>query len=77
MSSEHVEPGEGHSPAAWIAVSIMLIAIAASTLALFIGQPWLFAAGVVLLVLGPIVGWILAKAGYGVNGPKYTPKEHK
>lgn len=76
MSSEHVEPGEGHSPAAWIAVSIMLIAIAAATLALFIGQMWLFIAGVVLLVLGPIVGWVVAKAGYGVNGPKYSPKEH-
>ena len=23
-----------------------------------------------------IVGWILAKAGYGVNGPKYSPKAH-
>lgn len=77
MSSEHVEPGEGHSPAAWIAVSIMLIAIAMATLALFIGQAWLFGAGVVLLVLGPIVGWALAKAGYGVNGPKFTPKDHK
>lgn len=77
MSSEHVEPGEGHSPAAWIAVSIMLIAIAAATLALFIGQPWLFAIGVVLLILGPIAGWVVSKAGYGVNGPKYTPKEHK
>lgn len=77
MSSEHVEPGEGHSPAAWVAVSIMLVAIAAATLALFIGQSWLFIAAVVLLVVGLIVGWILAKAGYGVNGPKYTPKEHK
>lgn len=76
MSNEHVEPGEGHSPAAWIAVSLMLIGIASGTLALFIGAPWLFVTGVILLVLGPVVGWVLARAGYGVNGPKYVPKEH-
>ena len=29
-----------------------------------------------LLVVGLIVGWIMARAGYGVNGDKYTPKEH-
>ena len=23
-----------------------------------------------------LVGWGMAKAGYGVNGPKYSPKEH-
>jgi hypothetical protein len=28
-------------------------------------------------VLGPIVGGILAKLGYGVNGPKYVPKAHQ
>jgi hypothetical protein len=27
-----------------------------------------------LLAVGPIVGWILAKAGYGVKGPKYQAK---
>jgi hypothetical protein len=77
MSSEHVEPGEGHSPAAWVSVIIMLIAISASTLALFIAQTWLFVAGVVLLVIGLLAGWVLAKAGFGVNGPRYSPKERK
>ena len=77
MSNEHVEPGEGHSPAAWVAVSVMLIGIAASTLGLFIAQTWLFAAGGVIVVVGLLLGWVLATAGYGVNGPKYAPKEHK
>jgi hypothetical protein len=31
---------------------------------------------VALLIIGPIVGLILSKAGYGVNGPKYVPKAH-
>ncbi|MGO3661338.1 MAG: HGxxPAAW family protein, partial [Microbacterium gubbeenense] len=29
-----------------------------------------------LVVVGLIVGWILSKAGFGVNGPKYQPKGH-
>lgn len=72
----HAEPGEGHSPAAWAAVTIMLVAIAAGTLffwldmALFV---WISAA---FVPVGALVGWGLGKAGYGVNGPKYTPKEH-
>lgn len=75
MSNEHVEPGEGHSPAAWIAVSVMLLGIAFATLGLFIGQIWMLPGGAVIVALGLVLGWILAKAGYGVNGPKYSPKE--
>ena len=30
----------------------------------------------VLLVVGGLMGWILAKVGYGVAGPKYTAKAH-
>ena len=29
-----------------------------------------------LLVVGLLVGWALAKAGYGVGGSKITPKPH-
>lgn len=76
MSNEHVEPGEGHSPAAWTAVTVMLIGIALATLALFINQMTLVIVGAVVVVLGLLIGWILAKAGYGVNGPKYVPKKH-
>ena len=39
-------------------------------------MPVLVWASAALLVVGLIVGWIMAKAGYGVNGPKYTAKEH-
>ena len=63
----HVEPGEGHSPAAWTAVIIMLVAIAVGTLFFWLDMP---------LFVGALVGLILKKAGYGVDGPKYTAKEH-
>lgn len=76
MSNEHSEPGHGDSPAAWTAVVVMLLGFALGTLALFLDWypvVWV-AAGVVLL--GLVIGWILKKAGYGVNGPRYLPKAH-
>jgi hypothetical protein len=80
--SDENEPGHGNSPAAWIAVTIMLVAFAAGTLAFWFTAEgadlsWLVWASAGLLVLGPIVGAILAKLGYGVNGPKYVPKAHQ
>ena len=76
MSNPIGDPGHGHSPAAWTAVVIALIAIAIGTFFFFLDIPALVWASAVLLVIGLIVGWIMAKAGYGVNGPKYKPKEH-
>ena len=70
------DPGHGHSPAAWIAVVIMLIAFSIGTLAFWFDVAWLVWASAGLLVVGAIVGWALAKAGYGVSGPKYKPKAH-
>lgn len=76
MTNPIGDPGHGHSPAAWTAVLIMLVALAVGTVALFFSQFWLIVAAAVLFVLGPIVGFILSKAGFGVNGPKYQPKAH-
>ncbi len=76
MSNNASDPGEGHSPAAWTAVVIMLVAITTGTLFFALDMPVLVWASVVVLVLGPVVGYIMAKAGWGVNGPKYTPKAH-
>ncbi|HWL79003.1 DUF6704 family protein [Microbacterium sp.] len=76
MSDTIGDPGHGHSPAAWTAVVIMLVAITIGTVAFFFAMAWLVWASAVLLVVGLIVGWVLAKMGYGVNGPKYSPKAH-
>ena len=70
------DPGHGSSPAAWIAVVIMLVAFAIGTLAFWLDLPWLVIASAVLLVGGLVVGWALAKAGYGVGGHKVTSKVH-
>lgn len=66
----------GHSPAAWTAVITGLVAVALGTLFFCFDMPVLVWASVGLLVIAGIAGLIVAKAGYGVNGPKYTPKKH-
>ena len=70
------DPGHGSSPAAWVAVTIMLIAFAIGTLAFWFDLPWLVWASAGLLVLGVVTGAVLAKLGYGVNGPRHTAKDH-
>lgn len=76
MSNQIGDPGHGHSPAAWTAVIIMLLAVAIGTVALFLDVIWLVWAAAGLLVVGALVGWIMAKAGYGATGHKYSPKAH-
>ena len=76
MSTEHVDPGHGHSPAAWTAVVIMLLAFTIGTVAFFFDVQWLVWASAGLLLIGAIVGWILARAGYGVGGAKTAERVH-
>jgi len=76
MSDSIDDPGHGHSPAAWTAVVIMLVAITLGTVFFFLELPVLVWASAALLVIGLIVGWALSKAGYGVNGAKYSAKQH-
>ena len=74
--SEENEPGHGNSPAAWWAVIIMLVAFTIGTLAFWFNVAWLVWASAGLVIVGPIVGALLARAGYGVGGDKLTPKAH-
>ena len=76
MSNNIGDPGHGHSPAAWTAVVIMLVAVALGTLFYFLDLPVLVWASAALLVVGAIVGWVMSRAGYGANGSKYAAKEH-
>ncbi|QNO36365.1 hypothetical protein H4J02_07385 [Protaetiibacter sp. SSC-01] len=75
MSDTH-DPGHGNSPAAWVAVTIMLVAFAAGTVFFWLEMPALVWASAGLLVVGVIVGVVMSKLGYGVKGPKYVAKAH-
>lgn len=76
MSNPIGDPGHGHSPAAWTAVVIMLLAITVGTVAFFLEMAWLVWVSAAFVLVGAVVGWAMAKAGYGVDGPKYAPKAH-
>jgi hypothetical protein len=76
MSNNIGDPGHGHSPAAWTAVVIMLVAVALGTLFYFLDLPVLVWASAALLIVGLVVGWVMKRAGYGVGGSKYVAKEH-
>lgn len=66
MSIDPSDPGHGHSPAAWTAVIIMLVAFTVGTTAFFFEMAWLVWASLGLLIAGVVVGYVLSKVGYGV-----------
>ena len=74
--SDETEPGHGHSPAAWIAVIIMLVGFALGTLFFWLDMPILVWVSAGIVVLGLVVGIVLARMGYGAYGDKYVGKGH-
>ncbi|MET3768050.1 putative membrane protein [Marisediminicola sp. UYEF4] len=74
MTHDNSDPGHGNSPAAWTAVIIMLVAFTIGTVAFFFSIAWLVWASAALVVVGLIVGIVLARLGYGVGGSRYVPK---
>jgi len=70
MANITEDPGHGSSPAAWIAVAIMLVGVAIGTLFLFLNVLPMVYVGAVLLPIGLIIGFVLKKAGFGVNGSR-------
>ena len=70
--------GHGNSPAAWTCVLIMLAGAAVASFAFILASTEgnkdfgtvLFWAGIGVMFVGLIVGFILRKIGYGVGGSK-------
>lgn len=73
MNTAH-DPGHGSSPAAWTSIVIMLAGITAGALFFWLDQSALVWASAAVVAAGPVVGWIISRAGYGVKGPKYKAK---
>ena len=70
MTTNNSEPGHGDSLAAWVTVSVVIVAFALGTLFFWLDLAFLVWASAGLAVLGPICGWYLKRAGYGVGGSK-------
>jgi hypothetical protein len=55
----------GHTPAAWTGVTIAFIGFCVSGAFMVLDQPAGFWAGLGVVVLGGIVGWIMSSMGMG------------
>ena len=66
--AEHHDDDHGNSVAAWVMVGILLLATAVMCVAVAFPNVPLFIGGAVLVVVGLVVGKVLALAGYGVDG---------
>lgn len=66
-------PGHGNSVAAWTGVGIVLLGAAICCIAVVATSLWMFIGGLVVVVLGAVVGKVLAGMGYGSNVPHDPP----
>ena len=63
MSANH--DNHGSTPAAWTAVTIITIAFLVGGIGVVAAMPWLFWAGVALVVVGIVVGKVMQMMGLG------------
>jgi hypothetical protein len=52
----------------------MLVGCSAGTVFFWLENPALVIASAGVVAIGPVAGWIVAKAGFGVKGPRYKAK---
>jgi hypothetical protein len=65
MSADHDD--HGSTPAAWTAVTIIMIAFVVGGVGVLISEPWVFWAGLVLVVVGVVVGKVMQMMGMGAD----------
>jgi nucleoid-associated protein YgaU len=57
--------GHGHTPAAWTAVTIMLVGFTAGGIGVVLASTWLFIVGAAVTVLGVVAGKVMQMMGLG------------
>ena len=65
MSASH--DSHGSTPAAWTAVTIIMVAFLIGGVGVVAALPWLFWAGVALVVVGIVVGKVMQMMGMGAE----------
>jgi hypothetical protein len=73
MTDSTKEPGHGNSVAAWATVLIVLFAFTIGTLFFWLDYPPMVWASVALALAGPVVGLVLKRSGYAVDGKHSKP----
>ncbi|MFL6070673.1 MAG: HGxxPAAW family protein [Actinomycetes bacterium] len=57
----------GSTPAAWTAVTIIMVAFLVGGIGVVVAQPWIFWVGVGLVVVGLVVGKVMQMMGMGAD----------
>lgn len=65
MTAHH--DNHGSTPAAWTAVTIIMVAFLVGGVGVVAAQPWLFWVGVGLVVVGLVVGKVMQMMGMGAD----------
>jgi len=65
MSAHHDD--HGSTPAAWTAVTIIMVAFVVGGIGVLISEAWVFWAGLVLVVVGVVVGKVMQMMGMGAD----------
>lgn len=61
----------GHTLAAWVTVVLVLLGSVISALGVMDGQPWIFWAGLGVVLVGVVAGRVLKMLGFGQKGPDH------
>jgi Family of unknown function (DUF6704) len=67
MSDAHAD--HGSTPAAWTAVTIIMVAFVVGGIGVLLSQPWLFWVGGALVLVGVVVGKVMQMMGMGAQPP--------
>lgn len=65
MTAHH--DNHGSTPAAWTAVTIIMVAFLVGGIGVVVAQPWLFWVGAALVVVGLVVGKVMQMMGLGAD----------
>jgi hypothetical protein len=71
MSAAHAD--HGSTPAAWTAVTIIMVAFVVGGIGVLVSQPWLFWVGCALALVGVVAGKVMQMMGMGAHPT--TPSE--
>jgi hypothetical protein len=55
----------GHTTAAWVTVTVVILGSVAASLGVLFALPWLFWVGMGVIVLGVVLGRVLKMLGFG------------